>query len=256
MRSIGDVTRVIMYLRRQDRMLEAMSSEAIQNWVFDWLDYGRFNDQPHGLRHRRFHYTEIVNDLEHVCGAESLMLRPYIDDLDPPLDVVRDFMSVSGLTDTEPGRSARFVRQIRDWVQSGRNPCSCTKRRLNASIPGRLLCALSHVGCHATVMNATHVVNEWRRLIELATECFPGPSTWLTPSARKYLLAHFAPVNEALCARYPDLRPSLCPDQGSVAWPLPAKEVAITELAETVGECIQAALREEWLAVCAAAGRR
>jgi hypothetical protein len=254
MRSLGDVTRVIMYLRRQDRMLEAMGSEAIKNQVFGPLDFCRFNDQPRALTGPRFQYEQIVNNLEQVCGRESLDLRPYIDDVKPPFDVIRDFMAACRLTVEERVQPRSVIRQIGDWIRRRCEPPARTHQvRLNMSIPGRLLCALGQVGRQASAQGARQVLQEWRPLIRLATDAFPGPTTWISPSARRYLITHFARTNEAICVRYPALRPALCPDGESIAWPTPAKEVAITELAETVGQCLKGDLREEWLAVCAAA---
>ena len=255
LQALGDIRYVIVYLRRQDRMLESIGSEAINNRVFGWPDFRASDDLPVGLADRRFQYGEIVRDLEQELGRERVVIRPYVEGGSPAFDIVHDFVETCRLPDPQDWPAGSLYERLREWARVARFGPAGSGGRFNRSIPGHLLHALARIGRQASAMEANLVLREWRTFIQIATKAFPGPSIWLSPEARSAVLNHFAAENDALCGQYPYLASALCPQSSANEWPAPLAPVSVEALGDAVARRLLPRLRADWVAVCDAAAQ-
>ncbi|GAA6179473.1 hypothetical protein NBRC116594_09110 [Shimia sp. NS0008-38b] len=96
--------RIVAYLRRQDKFLEAMFKQALKN--------GRFRGTPQQYWTRRdnaVHYSEVLDAYSELFGKDSMIVRPFERSAFPDGDIVKDFAGhigvdtqVTGMPDTPP----------------------------------------------------------------------------------------------------------------------------------------------------------
>ncbi len=94
--NLSSKTRVVCYLRRHDRFIEALYKQFVKN--------GKIDPNPQAFA---LHQMEILNFVDvlqayaDVFGSENVIVRPFERSAFPGQDVVRDFISLLGVPGLE-----------------------------------------------------------------------------------------------------------------------------------------------------------
>lgn len=182
----GTVDQVIIYFRRQDRLLEGITSECVKNGLTFLPNHGFAASQP-GQGEHLFNYESIISCLEAGFPDARLILRPYPAHSDAGFDAVSDFLTVLGNDLPAP-------RRLRE--------------RPNSSIPGRVIAALSELSGHIAMLECASLAEAWPIIIAAAAEACPDAPYRLPRSDALRFLDCYAPMNKRLISRHPQLAPA------------------------------------------------
>lgn len=88
-------TRVLVYLRRQDKYIEAMYKQKLKN--------GRFLGSPEAYRRKKgqVNYLSVLERYGNVFGVENIDVRPFERTHFPNGDIIRDVAALLGITNLE-----------------------------------------------------------------------------------------------------------------------------------------------------------
>ena len=175
----GRVTPVI-YFRRQDRMLEAMLSEALKSLSTRFYDL----DNPGAsVAHRaiRFDYSRILGNLTSAFGRGRMVV---------------------GSAGCQGGEDA-----VSRFAADAGVPIAAHVMRLqqNASVPGRLMRPLWKLARQIDTAQAGGLRAEWRGLVDRLMLRFPGDPFRLQRQSAQAFLDRFAEENDRLVASFPGL---------------------------------------------------
>jgi len=199
--------KVVIYFRRQDRLLESMLSEAIKNKVFNIYDFGDPVGSIPDLRYR-FNYLAILKNLQSVFFDSEITVRAY--DEGPNFDVVGDFNSL-----LDVGIKKRSnIRTFRE----------------NRSISRRVFLSLAQLGTKATNLNEETVLRQWRNIINLANQNFPAEGYRLNKESAQRFLCRFEDMNSTIIKSHPNMQNTLCPRYNSITYRKTDEPVKIEEL--------------------------
>lgn len=225
--------RPVIYLRRQDQLLQAMMSESVKSLST------RFYDPANpgaliSLEDERYDYSRIIDNLTQAYGRHSLVVRAYV--ADGRFDVRADFQTATGLRLANPdaGRPADGAP------------------RSNPALSAALIAALWEPSKLVSAVQTPALFAGWREFLDRLTGDFPGPRFQLTAAQSREFLARFEATNAALLSRFPQLaeiwnRPP--------ADPAPTQPVPLAEIDAAAAWHLNPAALIEWRSVLAGSPR-
>lgn len=185
LRNIGTITKIVLYLRRQDRLYMSMKSEALKNSLFHVHNLKDPIHTFHVLPYR-FNYAKIVENIQSAFPKSEFVLRPFIDS--PDFDVLADFRHTLRLTSL---------------------PVISQAARQNLSLPNAAFRSLILIGALASKRNDTALLSHWRTVLNLVANRFPGPPARLSAAESAEFMTRFQSMNRKLIDEYPQLGSAL-----------------------------------------------
>ena len=166
-------TRVVVYLRRQDKYAEAMWKQRVKN--------GRFEGTPQQYlaKHKTLNFKSKLDRFSEVFGDKNIVVRPFERAHFPDADVLKDFAALCGIP--------------AEIVAKQNNPAS------NATLSKEVTEALGQLKRTGTDINTREVI---RTLGRIRPEGAIRSGDCYTLDERRALLTRFAESNEAIKARY------------------------------------------------------
>lgn len=166
-------TRVVVYLRRQDKYAEAMWKQRVKN--------GRYTGSPQAYvaAHKSLDFLPILNHFTGVFGLQNMIVRPFERAHFPKGDVLQDFASHCQIP---PELAASY-----DVPSS------------NATLSKEVSEELGRMNREKSGINTRQVI---RTLSRLRPEGAIRSGDCFTLTERQDLMQRFATQNEALRAKY------------------------------------------------------
>lgn len=209
-----DIIHPIIFFRRQDRLLEAMMSEALKVLSIRHYDL----DDPVGalkvIRYR-FDYAAIIGNFSEAFGDDNLIVRGY--DSSSKVNVIEQFRECTGIPLEANGKGEPTIA--------------------NRSVPGRLMVPLWRIAEKVLEADLNALKSEWRSLVDKLAGRFPGEAYRLSAPVAERFLIRFAPTNDWLVDRFPGLDWVLGRNARGFGYRDEAGEgqVSIEELSESAG---------------------
>lgn len=177
----GTVSDVVVYLRRQDRFLASMLSQAIKSGRFKSESVNHPIERPIDTSFR-FDYLSILENLKDAFYESNLHVKGYRDQ-DGTFDAVRDFSELFS-----------FLGGLDHKVD-----------RHNKSVPAAAVSAITQIRETAESLTETGFLENWRSFVDCVVDAFPGPGIRLNGPDTTKFMSRFEKSNRELIAEYPDL---------------------------------------------------
>lgn len=176
-RRIKKQTKVIVYLRRQDKYAEAMYKQRVKN--------GRFQGDPEHYARETvdLNYGRTLRQFADVFGAENLIVRPFERGNFPNGDVQQDFAHHLGLS--------------KELAESNDVPSA------NATLSREVSEQLGQMRRSGTDINTRDII---RKIMAIKPQGAIRSGDCLPLDLRREIMAHHKDLNEAIRTTYcPDL---------------------------------------------------
>lgn len=176
----GEISAVVIYLRRQDEFRLSLFSEAVKSGnlcEFDILKpLPNFKEIPY-----RLNYLAILDNLSKVFGKSLVFPRIYDRKLFPDGDICADFLQCSGIT--------------MDCDQQ-------TRSEKNLSIDGRIINKLALITALIGSSRNIYVEKIRKMIIRNSTKIFTGPGLILPREQHVAFLEQFSEQNNIIKEKY------------------------------------------------------
>lgn len=161
--ALREQTRVIVYLRRPDELMEALYKQRVKTGAIDprpskYLEAARFEVD----------YRATLDAFEAAFGRERLIVRPYRRDLLQDGDIVADFLGLIGLGDTaglerdKPEDNPTFSAAVSEFMGTVVRKTPFHSARVNEIIAAQAMPNIKRAGDVYTVEQRRALLEELR----------------------------------------------------------------------------------------------